>query len=52
MYSKISSLDDVDGYLTDAVNAARSRWKAYADAGHDLTYWRQTDNGRWQKKDV
>jgi DNA polymerase-3 subunit chi len=41
-----------DGADTDAVNAARSRWKAYADAGHDLTYWRQTDNGRWQKKDV
>ena len=39
-----------DGRDGDAVAAARQRWKGYADAGHDLTYWRQTDNGRWQKK--
>ena len=34
-----------------AVNAARERWKSYADAGHDLTYWRQTDAGGWEKKE-
>ena len=34
-----------------AVIAARSRWKDYTDAGHDLTYWRQGANGGWQKKE-
>lgn len=41
-----------DGSDIGAVSAARGRWKSYADAGHDLTYWRQGDDGRWQKKDV
>ncbi|MAF95372.1 MAG: DNA polymerase III subunit chi [Rhodospirillaceae bacterium] len=39
-----------DGRDAAAVDAARSRWKAYGDAGHDLTYWRQTEAGGWQKK--
>ncbi|MBC8338598.1 MAG: DNA polymerase III subunit chi [Rhodospirillales bacterium] len=34
-----------------AVEAARERWKAYSEAGHDLTYWRQTDSGGWEKKE-
>jgi len=37
-----------NGGDADAVTAARGRWKAYADAGHDLTYWRQGDDGRWE----
>ncbi len=40
-----------DGRDETAVAAARSRWKAYADAGHDLTYWRQTAAGGWEKKE-
>jgi len=39
-----------DGRDADAVAAARVRWKEYTAAGHDLTYWRQTENGRWEKK--
>jgi len=39
-----------DGRDADAVVAARARWKEYTDAGHDLTYWRQSGNGRWEKK--
>lgn len=41
-----------DGADPEAVEAARGRWKAYAEAGHDLTYWRQAGNGRWRKEDV
>ena len=30
------------------VAAARQRWTAAKDAGHTLTYWRQTERG-WEK---
>ena len=39
-----------DGKDPDTVEAARGRWKAYGDGGHDLTYWRQTEDGSWEKK--
>ncbi|MBT3306923.1 MAG: DNA polymerase III subunit chi [Alphaproteobacteria bacterium] len=39
-----------DGRDAAVVDAARARWKAYADAGHDLTYWRQNEGGGWEKK--
>jgi len=32
-----------------AVVAARERWKAAKAAGHNLTYWQQTQKG-WEKK--
>lgn len=32
------------------VQAARQRWKAYKEAGHDLTYWQQTERGGWEQK--
>ncbi|MBF0249094.1 MAG: DNA polymerase III subunit chi [Alphaproteobacteria bacterium] len=41
-----------DGHDPDRVQAARARWKAYKDAGHDLTYWQQTETGGWSKKDT
>ena len=31
--------------------AARAQWAGLKDAGHDLTYWQQSDEGRWEKKD-
>ncbi len=40
-----------DGRDAAAVDAARARWKAYAEAGHDLIYWRQTETGGWEKKE-
>ena len=43
--------DMIDGKNEDAVTAARSRWKAYKDAGHDVTYWQQSAQGKWEKKD-
>jgi len=39
-----------DGRSDVAVQQARAQWKTYKDAGHDLTYWQQTDSGGWEKK--
>lgn len=40
----------LDGHDQEAIKAARSRWKAYGDAGHDITYWHQSESGKWEKK--
>lgn len=29
---------------------ARTEWKTAVEAGHDVTYWRQTPEGRWEKQ--
>jgi DNA polymerase-3 subunit chi len=39
-----------DGNDPDAVDRAREAWKAAKDAGHDATYWQQSDSGRWERK--
>ena len=41
--------DLFDGNNSEAVAAARLRWKIAKEAGHTLTYWQQTDSS-WQKK--
>ncbi len=43
-------LEMFDGNDQVAVTAARVRWKTYKDAGHELTYWQQTEQGGWSKK--
>lgn len=43
-------LDLFDGAVPDDVAAARRRWASRRDAGHDLRYWQQDDNGRWTEK--
>lgn len=43
-------LDLFDGSDENAVQAARTRWKAYKDAGHALQYWQQTESGGWTQK--
>ena len=43
-------LEMFDGRDQEAVDAARSRWRAYSDAGHKLTYWQQTEQGGWEQK--
>ena len=43
-------LDLFDGHDDAAVQAARQRWKKLKDAGHDLTYWQQTERGGWENK--
>jgi len=39
-----------DGNNPESVATARSRYKAYKDAGHELSYFQQTASGGWQKK--
>ena len=41
-----------DGHDEQALTAAREHWKSYHDAGHELTYWQQTEQGGWEKKEV
>ena len=39
-----------DGNDQEAVAAARERWKIVKGQGHDVTYWQQSPEGRWEKK--
>jgi len=38
-----------DGADENAVTAARARWRDYKAQGHQLTYWRQTEEG-WKQE--
>lgn len=39
-----------DGNDADAVQRARASWTAVKAAGHEATYWQQSERGRWEKK--
>jgi DNA polymerase-3 subunit chi len=39
-----------DGNEAESVEQARAKWKVVKAAGHDATYWQQSDRGRWEKK--
>ena len=39
-----------DGNDPDAVDRARAQWAKAQAAGHDATYWQQSERGRWEKK--
>lgn len=39
-----------DGHDDEAVSAARACWKSEREAGHELTYWQQSEEGGWKKK--
>ena len=41
--------DLFDGNDAGSLEAARARWRRARDAGHALTYWRQTTSG-WEQK--
>ncbi|MSP49753.1 MAG: DNA polymerase III subunit chi [Alphaproteobacteria bacterium] len=38
-----------DGRDPAQVERARTHWTAYKAAGHEVTYWRQTEAGGWEK---
>jgi DNA polymerase-3 subunit chi len=38
-----------DGRDADQVAKARAHWTAYKAAGHEVTYWKQTEAGGWEK---
>jgi DNA polymerase III subunit chi len=39
-----------DGGDDEALAQARAQWKTLKDAGHEVTYWQQDDDGRWGQK--
>lgn len=39
-----------DGTDETAVAAARAQWKDCKAAGHEVTYWQQSESGAWEKK--
>jgi DNA polymerase-3 subunit chi len=39
-----------DGNDAEAVQRARAAWSAVKAAGHEATYWQQSERGRWEKK--
>lgn len=39
-----------DGNDPDAVERARTVWKAAKTDGHEATYWQQTERGGWSRK--
>lgn len=39
-----------DGRDPGAVDAARVAWKAAKTAGHEVTYWKESPSGKWEKQ--
>jgi DNA polymerase-3 subunit chi len=39
-----------DGNDAAAVQAARDGWKHFRSAGHEVSYWQQDEQGRWQNR--
>jgi DNA polymerase-3 subunit chi len=42
-------VDMFDGTNEATLTSARARWTHYKNAGHALTYFKQTDSGGWEK---
>lgn len=39
-----------DGHDQGQLEGARAQWKRLKGQGHDLSYWQQNRDGRWEKK--
>ena len=39
-----------DGRIEEALQHARDAWKVAKSSGFDVTYWQQTDGGKWERK--
>ncbi len=39
-----------DGHDQDQLDVARGQWKAFKEENHELTYWQQTPDRRWERK--
>ena len=39
-----------DGHDMAQVDAAREQWKVMRAGGHDVTYWQQSSDRRWERK--
>lgn len=40
-----------DGNDKDQLGFARSKWKLYKAKGYSIIYWKQKDDGAWEKQD-
>ena len=40
-----------DGGEGNALNDVRSAWKNAKEAGHQVTYWKESSGGRWEKQE-
>ena len=39
-----------DGRDDEAVAKARAQWTGAKDTGHEVTYWQQSEQGKWERK--
>jgi len=39
-----------DGRETEAVDYARLAWRSGKEAGHEVTYWKESPSGKWEKQ--
>jgi DNA polymerase-3 subunit chi len=39
-----------DGRDPEALAAARAAWRNAKDASHDVTYWKESPSGKWEKQ--
>jgi DNA polymerase-3 subunit chi len=39
-----------DGRDEEALSGARSAWKQAKSAGHEVTYWKESPSGKWEKQ--
>ncbi|HEY5239474.1 MAG TPA: hypothetical protein VIJ62_13920, partial [Rhizomicrobium sp.] len=39
-----------DGHDSAALGNARAAWKDAKAAGHDVTYWKESPAGKWEKQ--
>lgn len=39
-----------DGNDAEALDSARAGWKRFRAAGHEVSYWQQDEQGRWQNR--
>ncbi len=39
-----------EGKLDKIITTAREDYKNYKTQGHEMSYWQQSDQGRWEQK--
>jgi DNA polymerase-3 subunit chi len=39
-----------EGRDPEALEAARAAWRNAKEAGHDITYWKESPSGKWEKQ--
>jgi DNA polymerase-3 subunit chi len=40
----------LDGSNPEDIATGRANWKQWKDSGHTLTYWQQSEQGKWEQK--